>query len=48
MSIRAAAVTRPWPEPAGSIQTPISQFPASASNRTNITPPTSVPSSQMP
>ena len=34
--------------PAGSVQQPISQLPLPASNFGNITPPTSVPSSQMP
>lgn len=48
ISRRHARVTSPCPWPAASSQQPTSQVPASLSKRGNMTPPTRVPSSQIP
>lgn len=47
-SIRQARFTSPCPSPAFSSQQPISHTPEVVSKRVNMTPPTRVPSSQMP
>lgn len=48
INTRQARVTRPRPSPACSSQQPISHTPEALSKRVNMTPPTSVPSSQIP